>query len=108
MPEKAFTATITPKAGAEPLGKLFLRKKTYSDHLNNCPTEMHVYIPLPTQAHPHPNVQLWIRNGGGKVLIRFKNPETLADCLRELADIITTDEALDEFLHAEDISSPYL
>lgn len=105
---KEFRATITPKAGKDPLDKVFLRKKTFYDHLNNCPTEMHVYIPIPSEAFPHPNIQLWIRNGGGKVLIRFEDPQALADTLRDLADLATTDEALDRWLHAADLSSDYL
>lgn len=104
MARKGFYAEIIPKDNAKYLNKLFLSKSTVSDPLNGCPSEFHMYIPIPTSEHPNPNVQLWIRNGAGKVHIRFKNPVELATTLRKLADIITSNTALEEFMHAEDMA----
>ena len=102
MRDKAIRAEIRPIPKSRYLSKLFLSKKTYKDHLNGCPTEFQMYIPEPTDQFPIPNVQLWIRNGAGKVQIRFKNPIELATILRELADTITSDMCLDEWQRLED------
>ncbi len=81
-----------------------MSKNLFKDGFNGCPTEIHMFIPIPDDTHP-PNIQLWIKNGGGKVQIRFKNPIELATTLRKLADIVTTDLCLDEFQHAEDMTN---
>jgi hypothetical protein len=104
MSRKGFTADIFPRRGNKYLDKLFLSKMIVSDPHNGCPTDIHMYIPIPTSKNPQPNVQIWIRNGGGKVLIRFKNCVELADTLRNLADTITSNIAIDEYQHAEDMS----
>lgn len=104
MKDKSFFAEITPRRKPDYLDKLFLSKSAVSDPLNGCPTEFHMYIPIPTSKYPDPNVQLWIKNGAGKVHIRFNSPVELADTLRKLADIITTDMALDRFQYAEDMA----
>lgn len=104
MSRKAFLAEITPRDRSRYLDKLFLSKNLYKDGLNGCPTEFQMFIPIPDETHP-PNIQLWIKNGGGKVLIRFSDPTELATTLRKLADIVTTNLCLDEFQHAEDMAS---
>jgi len=102
MRNSSFLAEINPKPKTRYLSKLFLSKNVYKDPQNGCPTEFQMYIPEPTPAHPIPNVQLWIRNGAGKVQIRFENPIELATTLRKLADIITSDMCLDEWQRLED------
>jgi len=104
MAREGFNADIIIRRRKPFVDKLFLAKSTISDPQNGCTTEMHMYIPTPTQRNPIPNVQLWIRNGAGKIQIRFKNPVELATTLRKLADTITSNYALDEFQHAEDMA----
>lgn len=104
MRDKSFFAEITPRRKPEYLDKLFLSKSSVLDPINGCPTEFHMYIPIPTSKHPEPNVQIWIKNGAGKVHIRFENPVELAETLRKLADIVTTNICLDEYRHAEDMA----
>jgi len=104
MRDKSFFAEITPRRKPEYLNKLFLSKTSVLDPINGCPTEIHMYIPIPTDKNPVPNTQIWIKNGAGKVQIRFKNNVELANTLRRLADIVTSDLALDEYQHAEDMA----
>jgi hypothetical protein len=104
MRDKSFLAEIRPKSRSKYLNKLFLSKNTVSDCLNGSPTDIHMYIPIPNENNPEPNIQIWIRNGAGKVLIRFKNPVELATTLRKLANLVTSDMCLDAYQHAEDMS----
>ena len=104
MARKGFLADITPRNRKKYVDKLFLSKSTVTDPLNGAPSEFHMYIPIPTTKNPVPNVQFWVGNGAGRVLIRFKTCQDLASTLRTLADIVTSNHALDEFQHAEDMS----
>lgn len=103
MSRKAFFAEITPKDRSRYLDKLFLSKNVFKDALNGCPTEFQMFIPIPDETHP-PNVQLWMKNGAGKILVRFESPVELATTLRKLADIITSDMCLDSFQRAQDMA----
>lgn len=104
MSDKPFFAEIRPRKGPEYLNKLFLSQIAVSDPINECPTHIHTYIPIPNEKHPNPNIQIWMKNGAGKILIRFKNPVDLATTLRKIADVVTSDMCLDRFLYAEDLA----
>lgn len=97
-------AVIQPKDGKKYLDKLFLSKKAHKDFLCGAPTEVQIYIPIPTAEHPKPNVQLWLKNGAGKILLRFKDREELLALLEQIKQIVSSDAFLDEFQHAEDMS----
>lgn len=108
MSRDDFYAKISPRRGPEFLDKLFLSKNVVSDPINGCPSEFHMYIPVPCEKYPHPNVQLWVKGGTGTAFVRFENPVTLGTTLRNYADIVTSNLVLDRFLYAEDLASVYL
>ena len=103
MRNKTIVAEIRPIPKSNYLGKMFLRKMSCKDPLNGCPNECHVYIPHPTDKYPDINIQIWFRNGGGKTLMRFKDPLTLATFLRNIADNVMSDECVDTWQHLEDM-----
>jgi len=103
MRNKGFDAHIDIKPNKKFTDKVFLRKTSVTDPLNGCPNEVHIYIPVPTRKYPDKNIQIWFRNGAGKMFMRFENPEDLINLLKKLESWVSSDECEDAWSHAQDL-----